>query len=247
MGKHAREATQLPKPLPPLPETLAKKIAALTGAELTEPVSLPPLVTALCALTSNGARPVEGRSRGNGKRSASSDRADDHGGSARRWAPLAIAAGSPEERPQSNAPIMCLAFVTGFTRRASRRRPVVSGQYRLRRLRATASSPNGWSCRIAQPMRCANIGTPWKAFKAPREPFEDFRRAARRRALIRRVASCVSASQRPRHLASICPVTLRATRAPWTMTEDDMADHDFDALLTGREAAALLRLSERHE
>jgi hypothetical protein len=64
------EAVQLPKPLPPLPEALAQKIEALAGTELTEPVSLPPLVTALRVLASNGARLVEGRSRGGGKRSA---------------------------------------------------------------------------------------------------------------------------------------------------------------------------------
>jgi hypothetical protein len=63
------EAVQRPEPAPPLPKALAEKIAALTGTELTEPVSLPPLVTALRVLTSNGARPVEGRSRGGGKRS----------------------------------------------------------------------------------------------------------------------------------------------------------------------------------
>ena len=63
------EAVQLPEPPPPLPKALAERIAALTGAELTEPVSPPPLVTALRALLSNGARPVQGRSRGGGKRS----------------------------------------------------------------------------------------------------------------------------------------------------------------------------------
>lgn len=66
----APEAVQRPEPAPPLPKALAERIAALTGTELTEPVSPPPLVTALRALTSNGARPVEGRSRGDGKRSA---------------------------------------------------------------------------------------------------------------------------------------------------------------------------------
>jgi hypothetical protein len=61
------EAVQQPGPPPPLPKTLAEKLAAFTG---TKPVSLPPpLVTALRALSSDGARMVEGRSRGGGKRS----------------------------------------------------------------------------------------------------------------------------------------------------------------------------------
>ncbi len=60
------EAVQLPEPPPPLPKAMAEKLPALTGAE---PVSLPLLVTALRALSSNGARPVQGRSRGGGKRS----------------------------------------------------------------------------------------------------------------------------------------------------------------------------------
>jgi hypothetical protein len=61
------EAVQLPEPPRPLPVTLARKLAPLTG---TEPVSLPPLVTALRVLSSDGGRIVEGRSRGGGKRSA---------------------------------------------------------------------------------------------------------------------------------------------------------------------------------
>jgi len=61
------EALHLPEPPPPLPKALAEKLAALTGPE---PVSLPPLVTVLRVLSSDGARPVLGRSRGGGKRSA---------------------------------------------------------------------------------------------------------------------------------------------------------------------------------
>jgi hypothetical protein len=61
------EAVRLPEPPPLLPKELAETLAILAGPE---PVSLPPLVTALRVLTSDGARPVEGRSRGSGKRSA---------------------------------------------------------------------------------------------------------------------------------------------------------------------------------
>jgi hypothetical protein len=57
------EALHLPEPLP---KALAEKLAALAGPE---PVSLPPLVTVLRALSSDGARPVDGRSRGGGNRS----------------------------------------------------------------------------------------------------------------------------------------------------------------------------------
>ena len=64
------EAVRLPEPPPPLPKALAERIAALTGTELTQLVSPAPLVMALRALTSDGARLVEGRSRGGGKRSA---------------------------------------------------------------------------------------------------------------------------------------------------------------------------------
>ena len=61
------EAVQLPEPPPPLPKELAEILAIPAGSE---PVSLPPRVTALRRLTSDGARPVKGRSRGSGKRSA---------------------------------------------------------------------------------------------------------------------------------------------------------------------------------
>jgi hypothetical protein len=61
------EAVQLPEPPSLLPKELAETLAILAGPE---PVSLPPLVTALRVLTSDGARLVEGRSRGSGKRSA---------------------------------------------------------------------------------------------------------------------------------------------------------------------------------
>jgi hypothetical protein len=60
------EAVHLPAPPPPLPKALAEKLPALAGAE---PLSLPPLVTALRELSSDGARPVDGRSRCGGKRS----------------------------------------------------------------------------------------------------------------------------------------------------------------------------------
>jgi len=58
-------AMQLPKPPPPLPKILAEKL----GFAGTEALSLPPLITALRALSSDGGRLVEGRSRGGGRRS----------------------------------------------------------------------------------------------------------------------------------------------------------------------------------
>jgi hypothetical protein len=62
------EAMRLPRPSPRLQEELPEKLAIFAGPR---PVSLAPLVIALRALTSQGSRPVEGRSRGGGKRSAS--------------------------------------------------------------------------------------------------------------------------------------------------------------------------------
>lgn len=60
------EAVQPSAPPPPLPKELAGMLGILAGSE---PVSLPPLVTALRLLSSEGARLVDGRSRGGGKRS----------------------------------------------------------------------------------------------------------------------------------------------------------------------------------
>lgn len=164
------EAAQLPKPLPPLPETLAKKIAALTGAELTEPVSLPPLVTALCALTSNGARPVEGRSRGNGKRSA--PRIEPMIMGEVRGVGTTRHRGGRPRNDRNQMLIMCLALdwlhATGEPPKAGRSGNTGFGDF--------VHSVFQW---LELPDSAANaLRQYWdtvKAFKA-REPFEDFLR-----------------------------------------------------------------------
>jgi hypothetical protein len=131
------EASQLPEPPPPLPKALAEKLAAFAG---TEPVSLPPLVTALRVFSSNGGRPVEGRSRGGGKRSGLLARAGHHGRSpgGRHY--------SPPRRPTHERTPPNARHASGITLadrdgQAADTRP--QRQHRLRRLGAQRLSMAG--------------------------------------------------------------------------------------------------------
>jgi hypothetical protein len=162
------EAVQLPEPPPPLPKALAEKLAALAGAE---PVSLPPLVTTLRVLSSHGARPVEGRSRGGGKRSA--PRLEPMiMGEVRGAGTARHRGGRPtNERDQTLVMHLALDWLTATCKSPKRRRSDKTGFGDLvHSVFQWLSSPEGTATYALRKYWAAA-----KAFEA-REPLEDFLR-----------------------------------------------------------------------